>query len=110
MLKHNLHARVQVLDDLRVAGLGGVFRRRVWYPKEEPRFRTRAKMREHVQPAQRFLDGVPLTHWSTIFPEDVEVLRGQRADILVTYEAPESHPYGFAVIGDLARSMGGLSL
>lgn len=63
-------------------------------------------MREHVRPVQRFLDDVPLIHWSTIFPEDIEALQGQRADILVTHEAPESHPYGFAVIGDLARSMG----
>ncbi|WP_034628047.1 metallophosphoesterase family protein [Desulfocurvibacter africanus] len=106
MWEHNLHAHVQVLGGLRVAGLGGVFRERVWYPGKAPRFRTRAQMREHVRPVQRFLDDVPLTHWSTIFPEDIEALREQKADILVTHEAPESHPYGFSAIGDLARSMG----
>ena len=33
-------------------------------------------------------------------------LAGQRADVLVTHEAPTSHPSGVAVLEDLARAMG----
>ena len=50
--------------------------------------------------------GLPLTHRSTIFPDDYERLVKQRADILVTHEAPSAHPHGFAAIDDLARSLG----
>lgn len=42
--------------------------------------------------------GLPLTHRSTIFPDDYERLLKQRADILVTHEAPSAHPHGFAAI------------
>lgn len=40
-----------------------------------------------------------------IFPVDYERLQKQRADILVTHEAPSSHPHGFA-IDELASRMG----
>jgi hypothetical protein len=52
------------------------------------------------------------TAWSlslsglAIRSEDVERLTGQRADILVTHEAPTSHPAGFVVLEQLARRMG----
>jgi hypothetical protein len=41
-----------------------------------------------------------------IWPEDVEALASQRADVLVTHEAPSSHPAGVAAIDALARAMG----
>jgi predicted phosphodiesterase len=40
-----------------------------------------------------------------IFSVDYERLQKQRADILVTHEAPSSHPHGFA-IDELASRMG----
>ena len=35
----------------------------------------------------------------------MEVLKSQKADILITHEAPRPHPQGFAVINQLARKM-----
>jgi hypothetical protein len=41
-----------------------------------------------------------------IWPEDVEALSALRADVLVTHEAPSSHPQGVAALDALARRMG----
>ena len=46
----------------------------------------------------------PALH-AAIYPDDVELLARQRADILITHEAPSCHPYGFAALDELARSM-----
>jgi hypothetical protein len=43
---------------------------------------------------------------STIFPDTTEGLARQRADVLVSHEAPAGHPYGFAAIDRLAVAMG----
>jgi predicted phosphodiesterase len=50
--------------------------------------------------------GKELTHLSTVFWDVYERLWEQRADILVTHEAPSCHPNGFAAIDDLAQAMG----
>ena len=57
------------------------------------------------QKSDRWRDGLPRKHRSSIFPEDYFHLVGQRADVLVTHEAPSVHPYGFGAIDDLARSL-----
>lgn len=49
--------------------------------------------------------GKALTHISTIFYDDWLNLYNQKADILVTHEAPCCHPYGFAGLTELARGM-----
>ena len=41
-----------------------------------------------------------------IWPEDVARLGAERADILVTHEAPGSHPAGKPELDTLARAMG----
>ena len=43
---------------------------------------------------------------TAIWPEDYDALAAQRADILVTHEAPSSHPAGKAALDALARAMG----
>jgi hypothetical protein len=43
---------------------------------------------------------------TAIWPEDYDELTSQRADILVTHEAPRSHPAGNAALDALARAMG----
>ncbi len=50
--------------------------------------------------------GKLLKHHSTIFPADYERLADQKADILVTHEAPSCHPHGFKEIDLLAQVMG----
>ena len=107
-----LHARVRDIGGVRVAGLGGTFRPRVWAPPLPPRLRGRASLADDLAtlgdaygPGQR----AALAHslaTAAIWPEDVEALACQKADILVTHEAPSSHPAGNRVMDELARAMG----
>lgn len=55
--------------------------------------------------ANKTLCGNELKHRSTIFYDDWLKLSTQRADILVTHEAPSCLPYGFAGIDALAKSL-----
>lgn len=107
-----LHARVVEIAGLRIAGLGGTFRHRVWGPPGSPRLRARDELMDDLrglgpQWRQEQLDA--LHHslaTSAIWPEDWAALAEQRADILVTHEAPCSHPQGARELTDLARAMG----
>lgn len=107
-----LHATVQNIAGIRIAGLGGTFRHRIWGPPDAPRIRGRAELPEDLrglgpQWRQEQLDA--LHHslaTSAIWPEDWHALAEQRADVLVTHEAPCSHPQGVPVLAELARAMG----
>lgn len=124
----NLHGKVTEIDGLKVAGLGGVFRSAIWYPRHDPeaaplfddfdayikseteaeRFKKYSKTNKGGvadRALSQALIGKALTHKSTIFYDDWLNLYGQRADILVTHEAPSCHPYGFVGIDVLAQSM-----
>lgn len=102
----NLHGRVVTLPDgTRIAGLGGVFRGRVWMPPEEPLFESMRGHGERTPTYDRWRSGPSLKHWSSIYPETVDQLATLEADVLVTHEAPSCHPSGFEVIDDLARAM-----
>ncbi len=102
----NLHGRVVEIAGLRIAGLGGVFRGKVWAPPAPATFENPKQYLARCGKGNFWRGGLPLTHRSTIFPEDFEKLRKQRADILVTHEAGSAHPHGFAAIDELARSLG----
>ena len=45
-------------------------------------------------------------HQTTIFPNVYARLAKQKADVLLTHEAPSVHPHGFAAIDELAQTMG----
>ena len=121
----NLHGRVVEIAGLKVAGLGGVFRGEVWYP-DRPNapvnYESYAAYQKNSEPgrihaaaqhravrrgdmAEVKARGKLLTHRSSIFYADWLDLQGQRADILVTHEAPSCHPNGFEAIDNLARAM-----
>ena len=106
LAERNLHGRVVQIAGQRIAGLGGVFRGRVWMPPELAKFENPKQYLGHCGKANFCRGGLPLTHRSTIFPVDYQRLQKQRADILVTHEAPSAHPHGFAAIDDLGRSLG----
>ncbi len=107
-----LHGRVVEVNGVRIAGLGGTFRPNVWAPPREPKLRSRREL-PHLLPilgpgwteesAARLGESLAAV---AIWPEDVAALAEQRADVLVTHEAPSSHSDGLAVIDDLARAMG----
>jgi len=107
-----LHGRVAEIGGLRIAGLGGTFRRRVWEPPAAPRLHSRAELPDDLATldagwteAQRIAMGEALSAMA-IWPEDWNALMKQHADVLVTHEAPSSHPAGMAALEDLARTMG----
>jgi predicted phosphodiesterase len=107
-----LHARVVEIEGVRIAGLGGTFRPRVWAPPLPPRVRHRRELADDLAtigpaygPEQRAVLAHSLST-SAIWAEDVEALSEQKADVLVTHEAPSSHPNGNAVLDGLARAMG----
>ena len=102
----NLHGRVVEITGLRIGGLGGVFRGKVWTPPAPALFENPQQYLARCGKGNFWRGGLPLRHRSTIFPVDYSQLAGERADVLVTHEAPSSHPHGFAAIDELARRLG----
>lgn len=98
-----LHGRVVKIGTVRVAGLGGKPRKEVWLPGLDPV--SRKKYLKGVKPAKRWRDGLPLKSRCAIWPEDVEALRTQKADILVTHVWPSSYGAGLKFLDDLAADM-----
>ena len=123
----NLHARVVEIDGVRVAGLGGVFRGAIWHPDihkphtdesydgrrfpghwswDDYQRMLQRQRKDKRAPVTSKQDGRLRKHLSSIFPQDYVTLMNQRADILVTHEAPSCHPFGFEEIERVARAMG----
>nr|WP_316642999.1 metallophosphoesterase [uncultured Roseateles sp.] len=106
----NVHGRVVVLPDgTRLAGLGGVFRESVYYPgvqDSEPRYRNRIAHARLTPRQDRWRNGPALRHWSSIYPDEIDSLAEQEADVLITHEAPGYHPNGFGILDTLAQTMG----
>ncbi|MGJ3702638.1 metallophosphoesterase [Variovorax sp. AFSI2.2] len=106
----NLHAQVVEIAGFKVAGLGGIFRSKIWDPRrpiEEAAFQSSDAMRRTMKRQERWRDGIARKHRSSIFPADFQqLLRHQSADILVTHEAPAVHPHGWRVIDELAETLG----
>lgn len=102
----NLHGRVVEIAGVRIAGLGGIFRGQVWMPPGNIRHETQEAYTAHCGKGNCWRGGLPRKHRSSIFPTDYTRLVGERADILVTHEAPSCHPHGFHVIDELANSLG----
>ncbi len=100
-----LHGRVEEVAGVRIAGLGGVFKGKVWRPDSLPVFRRERDFLNTLDRRKWWRGGLPLKMRYAIFPEDYDRLSLQRADILVTHEGPESHQHGFRALGDLARQM-----
>ncbi len=106
----NLHGRVEEIAGVRIAGLGGVFRGKIWSPPEPPKVDSYADWMRSTKPRHGETNLVhetqARTHHSTIFWDVYSRLWDQKADVLVTHEAPSVHPHGVAAIDDLARAMG----
>ena len=103
----SLHGRVVEIAGVRIAGLGGVFRERVWAPPGLAQYESAEAFVRRCGRGDRWRDGLPLKHRSTIFPDDYRRLLKLRADVLVTHEAPSLWPsdYGKPAIDELAREL-----
>lgn len=112
----DLSGRVVTLStsrgDVAVAGLGGHYKGRVFWPKEggedAPRWPTRDEFLRQQGKGGRWRGGLPIRQRDTIFQEDHRRLSALRCDVLVTHEAPVSvgGDMGFGGIDDLGREMG----
>lgn len=103
----NLHGRVVEIAGLSVAGLGGVFREKIWMPgKADAKFHSPADYLAKCGKGNRWRHGLPLKHRSTIFPSEVESLACQRADVLVSHEGPDLHQFGSPALTQLAKDLG----
>lgn len=102
----NLHGRVAEIDGKLVAGLGGVFREKIWMPPGQAKFYSQKDLLSTCKKGDLWRGGIPRKHHASIFWNDYETLWYRRADILVTHEAPSSHRYGFRTLDELAKSLG----
>lgn len=104
------HGTVLELEEqgLKVACLGGVFRGKIWDPNIQscPPFYSQSEWLSKTVKTAHFKGGVARKHRTSIFPETFEALRRTHADILITHEAPSTHPFGFKVLEDLAMDLG----
>jgi Icc-related predicted phosphoesterase len=110
----NLHCRIGQVGSSRVAGLGGVFRKKIWSPPDPPAFQTYDAWREALTGRRPTKDwglaemSEERRHKTSIFPDMVASLGAQRADILVSHEAPECRQdnRGWKAVGEIARCLG----
>lgn len=114
MAHRNLHCRVAEIAGLKITGLGGTFSPEIL----DVDFNTPLDMLGNIWPIlsrhlkintgePRIPTALDLT---TIFAEDLihlsRMAGTEKIDVLVSHEAPESHPRGYQMIGDLARLLG----
>jgi predicted phosphodiesterase len=102
----NLHGRVVDVAGVRIAGLGGIFRERVWMPPAEPIYGSAKEFMRIGGKGNRWRGGLPLRHRSTIFADDYHRLARMTADVLVVHGAPGEHPQGNEAYEYLAVTMG----
>lgn len=102
----NLHGRVVKVAGVKIAGLGGVFRKRIWMPPAKPVYDSAEAFLRVAGKGNRWRGGLPLRHRSTIFPSEYHALAKMHAEVLVVHEAPYEHPQGNEAYDLLAVTMG----
>ncbi|CAG7856280.1 hypothetical protein MCAMS1_00700 [biofilm metagenome] len=100
-----LHLKVTTVAGVRIAGLGGIFLGRVWYPPQPPKWANKQHYLSSLRPHLKRGD-MPLKYQCAIWHDEFHTLSQLKADILVSHEAPGSHKHGFSAISELAAEMG----
>lgn len=93
-----------MLGGLRVAGLGGIFRPKIWHPNSRVIYAKRSDW--NIKHQDKRFAQLRRKNESTIWYEDYEYLSTKKADVLVSHEAPSCHRYGVKALDDLAASLG----
>lgn len=101
----NLHGRVVEINGKKIAGLGGVFRQKIWRPPAKPKFHSPQDLLQACNQGEYWRGGIPRKHHASIFWQHYVSLCAQKADILVTHEAPSCHRFGFKELDDLAAAL-----
>jgi hypothetical protein len=101
-----LHGRVLDMGGIRVAGLGGVFMARIWYPPAAPLISERPDFAPHPVRLGKLPNSPRPAQHAAIYEAEWLALGAMRSDLLITHEAPSCHPHGFEAIDDLARALG----
>ena len=78
---------------------------RVWYPPEPAKFDSQEAAINRGAFQYRGGQRPSSTYLGAIYPDVYDRLAKQRADILVTHEAPSCHPHGFEALDVLALDM-----
>ncbi len=105
LAEQGLHLKVKEIAGLRIAGLGGIFLGRVWYPPRAPKWNSKQHYLNSSS-AKHESEQLSLKYQSAIWHDEWAKLKKLQADILVTHEAPRSHKHGFIAIDQLAEAMG----
>ncbi len=104
--QQSLHLNVREIAGIRIAGLGGIFMAKNWYPPTNSNWTSLSHWYRAQPPKIRRL-GMPIKLKHSIWQFQVEQMQASvKADILVTHEAPSCHRYGFAAIDELAKAIG----
>lgn len=103
---HNLHNRVVEIGGLRIGGLGGVFKKKIWVPPALPAYHSPEDFLGRCGQGNHWRGGLPLKQRAAIFGCDFYALAKLKADFLVLHEAPSCHPYGYEALDQLARATG----
>ncbi len=106
LLPGALHGKVLEVDGLRLAGLGGWFQGRAWYPPLPPLGSPSLRRLRELDSDSRSLRLGSVRARGAIWWEDYQRLWDLRADVLVCHVAPSCHRHGFQAIDDLAQAMG----
>ncbi len=101
----NLHGRLITIGGIRIAGMGGVFREKIWSDKGALYDSPQAYLKSCGK-GNRWRGGLPLRQQASIFPSEVLTLSKCRADVLVTHEAPAMHQHGSRALTQLAKRLG----
>ena len=100
----NIEDRIITVAGITIAGIGGVFREKVW-DGQVPGNDTPRNFMKTIGASNRWRGGLPLRHRTTIFPSDIQKFEGMRVDVLVTHEAPDLHRIGNVALTRLAQSL-----
>ena len=97
--------RVVEVGGILIAGIGGVSREKIWDGNAAPIVDSPQDFMKTIGPGNKWRDGLPLRHRSTVFPSTVRSLADMRVDILVTHEGPDLHHFGKSALTKLAQDL-----
>ena len=104
----SLSGRVETVEGLRIAGLGGTFEAPLWSPRKgvAPAASTREAYFDALADHPH-RDSLILKHRASVVPDDLDrLIAAGPADVLLCHEAPTTNPHGEEELDVLAEVLG----